>query len=448
MEEREEGEISDGNEDSFGVSYKPVVRPDSSLYRPVGRHVPSSDEEYSTDSDSDSPFAAKRKRPNVSKMDTGGPESRGPHALTEDSGGTQEGRPIAKARRRNNIWSTVMEEQVLAQEIGGFGLKRRLDRGDRSVESYDYLQARKLHHPQDRHYSEDDSHSEEEEEDIETKNKRMSRKRNVKERLSHRKPKTKSGKRELIDVDVSDSMPDKDVGLAIADGLMERKPELIVNVVEVLGREKALDLYKKTQEVERDGGMMVLNGSRRRTSGGVYLQLLKCLPTLEQADFLKIFPQEDSGSLQQWRKRKRAHRKRERHESKPQGETVSEEGLHLGELFSDDPGGAKCPGSTPVTSPQPSDTEDQELSGSLINQLSPSKGQDITPSSPSKPSQTTADSCKTPDHPLDSYNGGFLNIEANPEEISKGGERRSQSAEIAYDDDFLNIHGNEEMELF
>lgn len=33
---------------------------------------------------------------------------------------------------------------------------------------------------------------------------------------------------------------------------------LTVNVVEVLGREKALDLYKKTQEVERDGGMMVL----------------------------------------------------------------------------------------------------------------------------------------------------------------------------------------------
>lgn len=57
----------------------------------------------------------------------------------------------------------------------------------------------------------------------------MSRKRNVKERLSYRKPKTKSGKRELIDIEVNDLMPDKDVGLAIADGLMEGKPELIGN---------------------------------------------------------------------------------------------------------------------------------------------------------------------------------------------------------------------------
>lgn len=82
-----------------------------------------------------------------------------------------------------------------------------------------------------------------------------------------------------------------------------------------------------------------------------------------------------------------------------------------------------------------------------INQLSPSKGQEAMPSSPPKP-QTTTDSCQTPDHPLDSYNGGFLNIEANPKELSIEGEERSQSTEVAYDDDFLNIHGNEEMELF
>ncbi|MPC13976.1 Phosphorylated adapter RNA export protein [Portunus trituberculatus] len=153
MEEREEGEISDGNEDSFGLSYKPVARPDAGLYRRVEHHVPSSDEDYSSDSDSDSPLAAKRKRPNVSKMDTGGSHSR----------------PIAKARRRNNVWSSVMQEQVLAQEIGGFGLKRRLDQGDRSVESYDYLQARQFREQENQHYSDEE---EEEEEDEETKNKR------------------------------------------------------------------------------------------------------------------------------------------------------------------------------------------------------------------------------------------------------------------------------------
>lgn len=51
----------------------------------------------------------------------------------------------------------------------------------------------------------------------------------MKERLSYRKPKTKSGKRELIDVEIRESMTDEEVGLAIAEGLMERKPELIGN---------------------------------------------------------------------------------------------------------------------------------------------------------------------------------------------------------------------------
>lgn len=31
-----------------------------------------------------------------------------------------------------------------------------------------------------------------------------------------------------------------------------------VRVVEVLGREKALELYKETQKVEREGGLMIL----------------------------------------------------------------------------------------------------------------------------------------------------------------------------------------------
>lgn len=59
---------------------------------------------------------------------------------------------------------------------------------------------------------------------------RMSRKRHVKERLSHRKLKTKSGKRELVNVEVGESMTDEEVGHAIAEGLMERKPELIGNI--------------------------------------------------------------------------------------------------------------------------------------------------------------------------------------------------------------------------
>ncbi|CAL4065966.1 unnamed protein product, partial [Meganyctiphanes norvegica] len=107
--------------------------------------------------------------------------------------------------------------------------------------------------------------------------------------------------------------------------------------------------------------------SRRRTSGGVYLQLLKS-EDVSPEDMQKIFPPEES---ENWRKRKRAHRKRERHESKPQGEVLDDGtgGGVLSGLFSDEPIGAKCPGSTPVTTPQHSDNEDQTSVTSPINQL-------------------------------------------------------------------------------
>ena len=65
--------------------------------------------------------------------------------------------------------------QVLAQEIGVFGLRKRLDTGDRNVETYDYEQARQFYKQKNCHFSEDeDSHGEEEEEeeDEEMKNKR------------------------------------------------------------------------------------------------------------------------------------------------------------------------------------------------------------------------------------------------------------------------------------
>ncbi|XP_045599631.2 phosphorylated adapter RNA export protein [Procambarus clarkii] len=445
MDDKEEGEVSDGNDEGFDLAYKPVTRPDSSHYRHVARHMPSSDEEYSSDSDSDTPMSAKRKRPNISKMDTCYTESHDPKGWAIDNA-TNEARQIAKPRRRNNIWSTVMEEQDLSREIGGFGLKRRLDQGDRNVESYDYTQALKARGIELDDSAEEEEEGEEEHEDNEqedenedTKKKRLNRKRHVKERIGYKKTKTKSGQRNLVDVCVTEGMTDEEVGHALAVGLMERKPELIVRVVEVLGREKAVELYRQTQTLEREGGLMIMNGSRRRTSGGVYLQLLKNLPSIEKADMLKIFPQEDSS--QQWRKRKRAHRKRERHESKPQGEDVTEEGLHLGGLFSDDPGGAKCPGSTPVTSPQPSDNEEEDLAGSLINQLSPSALPDLVSIS-TPPVVADPRTCK-PDSSLDTFNGGFLNVQGDP----RAAKLEDRTAEV-YDEDFLDIHTTDEMELF
>ncbi|KAK4292679.1 hypothetical protein Pmani_034373 [Petrolisthes manimaculis] len=453
MDEKEEGEISE--EDSFGLSYQPVTRPDTSQYRPVTQHVPSSDDDYTSDSDLDAPHAPKRKRPNISSMETCPSESRDSKDWM-DNGNSTEGRtPALKAKRRNNVWSTVMEEQVLAQEIGGFGLKKRLDTGYRSVESYDYTQSFKLQGLiPDQSDSDEEEEGEEEEETEEIKNKRMSRKRHMRGRLSYRNPKSSYGQRELVNVEDSEDLTDRDLGLKLAEALMERKPELIVRVIAVLGRSKALQVYKQTQEVERDGGLMIMNGSRRRTSGGVYLMLLKSWPGVGKEELAGIFPPEDeAGRHQQWGRREKAHRKRERHESKPQSESVGEEGLHLGDLFSDDPGGTKCPGSTPVTTPQHSDNEAEDVAAPLINKLSPSALPELVPPTAASPPPVVPKKDSPSDLPRSqplkiplatsgTYNGEFVDLGATE------GRTAGRRAAEAYDDDFLEIHTNEEMELF
>lgn len=48
-----------------------------------------------------------------------------------------------------------------------------------------------------------------------------------------------------------------------------------MRIVNVVGRDMSIRLYKETQKIESDGGMLIVNGMRRRTPGGVYLFLMK-----------------------------------------------------------------------------------------------------------------------------------------------------------------------------
>lgn len=61
----------------------------------------------------------------------------------------------------------------------------------------------------------------------------------------------------------------------------------IAGVVRVLGEETAQKLLVETQETEKNGGMMLPDGSRKRTPGGVFFFLAR--QKLSQADKLAIF---------------------------------------------------------------------------------------------------------------------------------------------------------------
>ncbi|XKL64802.1 hypothetical protein PGB90_004888 [Kerria lacca] len=73
---------------------------------------------------------------------------------------------------------------------------------------------------------------------------------------------------------IADDTPEK-VASDIANKLNEPKTDIIGSIVNTLGNEKAIEIYNKTQETEKNGGLMIINGSRRRTSGGVYLKFVK-----------------------------------------------------------------------------------------------------------------------------------------------------------------------------
>jgi PHAX RNA-binding domain len=70
----------------------------------------------------------------------------------------------------------------------------------------------------------------------------------------------------------------QDVAERIAAALGEQEPRAIAQitrVTRVLGEKCALGYLAKTQEMENKGGMLTLDGSRRRTACGVFLRLIK-----------------------------------------------------------------------------------------------------------------------------------------------------------------------------
>ncbi len=64
--------------------------------------------------------------------------------------------------------------------------------------------------------------------------------------------------------------------IANALGEKESGPRAqVARVVRVLGIERAQALYEQTLAVETAGGMMLPDGSRRRTPGGVFFKLVR-----------------------------------------------------------------------------------------------------------------------------------------------------------------------------
>ncbi|KAH8314401.1 hypothetical protein KR059_005335 [Drosophila kikkawai] len=219
--------------------------------------------------------------------------------------------------KKYNVWTAALQEEALSENMRGCDVTR--SGRDRNVENYDFSLRFRLNgeNTLKRRLSNSSDDGEESSHPAHKRGRPSSRptqefpqRGTVKSRLGHRSRRGTSSAsgssdsceaRHILDLkDVAGRDP-SDVATEMASKLYEEKDELLVRVVEVLGMDLPLELYKETQRIEADGGMMIKNGKRRRTPGGVFLFLLKHHNSISQEQQKSIF-NEDRQSLNKSRK--------------------------------------------------------------------------------------------------------------------------------------------------
>ncbi|KAH8402209.1 hypothetical protein KR009_010455 [Drosophila setifemur] len=240
--------------------------------------------------------------------------------------------------RKYNVWTAALQEDALSENMRGCDVTRT--RSDRNVENYDFslryrlngentLKRRLSNSSDDGGDSSHPAHKRSRPYSRPTDD--YSQRGSVKSRLGHRSRRGTSSasgssdsceSRHIVDLNDVTGRDPSDVATEMASKLFEEKDELLgeyvkfklfniyiyrrfvpfpVRVVEVLGMELPLELYKETQRIEADGGMMIKYGKRRRTPGGVFLFLLKHHHNVTQEQQKSIFS-EDRQSLNKSRK--------------------------------------------------------------------------------------------------------------------------------------------------
>ncbi|XP_061921647.1 phosphorylated adapter RNA export protein [Entelurus aequoreus] len=213
------------------------------------------------------------------------------------------------SRKVNNIWGSVVQEQcqdAIAAELGVFGMDGEINMSDRSVETYNYVLAQKIMEKERQQEQKDKCEGLDGQLDqyMSGQERDAKRKRPVKDRLGPRAEMDIKGRYEITKDD-----PEGKIVEEIVYRLREPKTDLIERVVRIIGPKIAIELLGETATLEEGGGVYTMDGSRRRTPGGVYLNLLKNTPSITRAQIRDIFFEES----QKEQKSKKSAQKRRRH---------------------------------------------------------------------------------------------------------------------------------------
>ncbi|XP_035915946.1 phosphorylated adapter RNA export protein isoform X1 [Anopheles stephensi] len=241
----------------------------------------------------------------------------------------------AAAGRPNkyNIWTESLQEDTLMETMRGCDVTANGMR-NRDVESYDYklrdrLQSGNAFERLKRRQSNSDdsdgyagggkrmrtSHS-----SYPELAENRERRGSVKDRIGKRNTSTDSNSddcaqnaprfdfRHIPDLNVEENCTNEQFGIELAGKLNETHTDLMVRVVEALGKDIPLKLFKETQKIEADGGMLVMKGWRRRTPGGVFLFLLKHCEQVDQEIKKTIFQEDKKAKQKEWKLTKNLNR--------------------------------------------------------------------------------------------------------------------------------------------
>ncbi|XP_034107125.1 phosphorylated adapter RNA export protein [Drosophila albomicans] len=213
--------------------------------------------------------------------------------------------------KKYNVWTAALQEDALSENMRGCDVTR--SSSDRNVENYDFsLQyrmnggntlKRRLSNSSDEgssHPAHKRGRQSMRPSTVESQRARNSVKSRLGQRSRSRRGNSStsgssdnsSDPRHIPDLQETGGRDACDVAREMARKLYEEKDELLVRVVEILGLEVPLELYKETQRIEADGGMMIKNGRRRRTPGGVFLFLLKHHDSITPAQQKSIFTED------------------------------------------------------------------------------------------------------------------------------------------------------------
>ncbi|XP_071455779.1 phosphorylated adapter RNA export protein [Hetaerina americana] len=237
---------------------------------------------------------------------------------------------ISTKQEKYTIWSRELQESALTDVLNiCCGVEGNFER-TRDCESYNYSKAYELAAERYQQLSPNDAtNCENPEEGAQNaeENVRAGSSRNLKRRHNsmgdgyrrgyhgRQNQNNRGGKgdmgvpRVLLPLNTTVSDNETDVAKDIAAKLNEEKEDLIVRVVTTLGKEKAIELYEQTKKIEEDGGMTVLRGTRRRTSGGIFLFILKNDKSVAEEDKDTVFS-DDRRKMTREKKEAQAQRRR------------------------------------------------------------------------------------------------------------------------------------------